>query len=157
PYGCLISDAVKPVGQKLRGGQRSGLADQHQKGSLKGVFGIMGVCKDASANAHHQSSVTPHDRFESVLVAFAQKGRQKLGITCELNRARSQYPAQMIKHATNARGARWACARLGYCDHFSPSVEREALSRRVGTPVLTNFRLALDSIVAAPLLAAAYL
>src|SRR5207244_11430712 len=59
--GGAAGHAVQPVAQDSPPGEGSGLADEHHKGGLKGVLGVMNVVQNAAADAQHHRPV-PADR-----------------------------------------------------------------------------------------------
>jgi hypothetical protein len=59
---------------------RCRLAGEDQKGSLKGVLGVVVVTQDAFADAHDHRAVPPHERLECRLVASVDENFQQFAI-----------------------------------------------------------------------------
>ncbi len=68
-----IRDAVQPAADRLEAGQGRGLADQHQKGSLKGIFGLMCIAKNPPAYAQNHRTMPFDEQGDGPFVAPGQK------------------------------------------------------------------------------------
>ena len=64
-----IGHAEQPAAQRRAAVQRCGSANEHQKGRLKGVVGVVGIGKDSPANAIDHRTVSLDQDFERRLVA----------------------------------------------------------------------------------------
>ncbi len=76
----LTGHAVQPVGEHLARRHRGGLADEDQKGGLKGVLGVLGVAQPAPAHAPDKGGVTAHQGRKRRPVLLLQEAREQLAI-----------------------------------------------------------------------------
>jgi hypothetical protein len=58
-------------------GKGSRLAGQHEKGSLKGILGIVSIPEDAPADSQNHRTVPPDQRSKGIFVALCQESFQQ--------------------------------------------------------------------------------
>jgi hypothetical protein len=75
-----IGDAVQPVGDRFAPSQDGCLASQNEKGSLKGILGIVIVAQDSTTDSKNHRSMPVDQSAERVLVVVVDKSRQELAI-----------------------------------------------------------------------------
>jgi hypothetical protein len=86
--GCLLpgfasrakGNPVEPIPQQFRVADRTSFANQYEKSSLKGIFGVMRVIQHALADAQDHGSMALDQGFESRPVPSVRKCFQQLPI-----------------------------------------------------------------------------
>jgi hypothetical protein len=75
-----MSDRVKPRTERAVEPDRGCLADQHQKHSLKGIRGVVGVAQELTADALNHRPMARQERLEGRLVAAVDESIENLPV-----------------------------------------------------------------------------
>ena len=106
--GRLVRHAVKPVGQQLGGADGSGLAEQHQEGSLEGVLRLVVIGQRSATDApdHRRSAAAPAPPGPAGR-GFGE-GLQQLAVGLLGAFVQPRGAAQVVQQNLNSTALRWA-------------------------------------------------
>ena len=71
---CAQRDAVEPVAQQVGIADRARLPSQDQEDGLEGVFGVVAVAQELTADTEHHRAVPRHQGREGRLAGVALRG-----------------------------------------------------------------------------------
>src|SRR5262249_54173496 len=78
--GGVIGGLIKPATHEFSIGERACLVHQHQKGGLKGVFGVVDASQDLSTDSEHYGTMSPDNCLEGTGVLMFEIARQQIAI-----------------------------------------------------------------------------
>jgi hypothetical protein len=74
-----------------------GPAQQHQKGSLEGIFDVVPVSQQASADTQHHRSVPAHEHLERCFIAVLKEALQQCTVISIRGLGPESNPANMAE------------------------------------------------------------
>jgi hypothetical protein len=98
PQGDALGYPVKPAGQGAALADRGRLAHQHEERGLKGIFGRVGILKQASADTQDHGPMPLHENRKGGFLSPRQEAFEQLAVIQVTGGLSLAEPGQVLQH-----------------------------------------------------------